>query len=206
MDNELQPTALALCEVCRALGEKGWCRATSGNFSVRADAMHCLITRSGSDKSRLMPDDLMLCDFNGKAADADALPSAEMPLHTLLYRIDDSIGAVLHTHSVHATVLSLHSGAEILLQNFEMQKALAGISSHDELVAVPVFANTQDMQELAARVEVAWHEDALTVPGFLIAGHGLYAWGRDLREAERHVEGFEFLLACRWQEILAGLI
>ena len=27
----------------------------------------------------------------------------------------------------------------------------------------------------------------------LVAGHGLYTWGRDLAEAERHVEVFEFL-------------
>jgi methylthioribulose-1-phosphate dehydratase len=29
--------------------------------------------------------------------------------------------------------------------------------------------------------------------GFLIRGCGLYTWGRDLDEARRHVESFEFL-------------
>ena len=42
------------------------------------------------------------------------------------------------------------------------------------------------------------------VPGFLIRGHGLYAWGRDIAEARRHVEGLEFLLSCLWQQALAG--
>ena len=32
--------------------------------------------------------------------------------------------------------------------------------------------------------------------GYLIDGHGLYAWGRDMAEARRHIEAFEFLLAC----------
>jgi methylthioribulose-1-phosphate dehydratase len=35
-----------------------------------------------------------------------------------------------------------------------------------------------------------------------VSGHGLYAWGKDLAEARRHVEGFEFLFACAWQEKL----
>lgn len=201
----LQEKATDLCRVCRSLGEKGWCRATSGNFSVRIDGGNCLITRSGREKSRLSPDDLMVCDFWGRAADADAVPSAETPLHTLLYRLDDNIGAVLHTHSVSATLMSMHGGDEISMRGFEMQKALAGIQSHEDALALPVFANTQDMHELATRIESAWPANGSGAPGFLIAGHGLYAWGRNLDEAERHIEGFEFLLACRWQERLAGL-
>jgi methylthioribulose-1-phosphate dehydratase len=29
---------------------------------------------------------------------------------------------------------------------------------------------------------------------FLLRGHGLYTWGRDLPEAKRHVEILEFLM------------
>jgi ribulose-5-phosphate 4-epimerase/fuculose-1-phosphate aldolase len=29
--------------------------------------------------------------------------------------------------------------------------------------------------------------------GFLLSGHGLYTWGRDLAEARRHIEIHEFL-------------
>ncbi|MDU1661274.1 MAG: class II aldolase/adducin family protein, partial [Stenotrophomonas maltophilia] len=32
--------------------------------------------------------------------------------------------------------------------------------------------------------------------GYLIDGHGLYAWGRDMAEARRHLEAFEFLFHC----------
>jgi methylthioribulose-1-phosphate dehydratase len=38
--------------------------------------------------------------------------------------------------------------------------------------------------------------------GFLVRGHGLYAWGETLAAAKRHVEGLEFLLSCLWQERL----
>ena len=59
---------------------------------------------------------------------------------------------------------------------------------------VPVFPNTQDMPELAAWVEAKLDEQPMW--GYLIDGHGLYAWGRDMAEARRHLEAFEFLLGC----------
>jgi methylthioribulose-1-phosphate dehydratase len=32
--------------------------------------------------------------------------------------------------------------------------------------------------------------------GFLIDGHGLYAWGASIGDAMRHLEAFDFLLGC----------
>jgi methylthioribulose-1-phosphate dehydratase len=51
------------------------------------------------------------------------------------------------------------------------------------------------MPELAGRVE-AWLATGVPAWGYLIEGHGLYAWGRDVAETQRHVEAFEFLLDC----------
>lgn len=194
----------ALCAVCQAFGERGWCRATSGNFSARIDDCHCVITQSGRDKSRLTVDDLMICDFDTGAIDPACKPSAETPIHTRLYLLDDTIGAVLHTHSVTSTILSRNAGSSLAVSGFEMQKAFRGVASHEDTVSIPLFGNDQDMTRLAERVTAAWQAGQLLAPGFLIAGHGLYAWGRDLDEARRHVEGFEFLFECLWQETLAG--
>ncbi len=192
-----------LCDICHSFGEQGWCRATSGNFSLRIDDSYCLITQSGKEKSRLTPDDLMICDLSGQPVDQNCRPSAETPLHARLYQLDDSIGAVLHTHSIPATLLSRYHSAQVTIAGFEMQKALAGIDSHEAEIDLPIFDNNQDMHALADVVEQAWKKKAIAVPGFLIRGHGLYAWGRDGIEAQRHVEGLEFLFECLWQESLA---
>jgi methylthioribulose-1-phosphate dehydratase len=193
----------ALCEVCRVFGERQWCLATSGNFSARVGDEHCVITQSGKEKSRLSPDDLMMCDLHGAPVDRKLKPSNETPLHSCLYKLDPGIGAVLHTHSASATVLSRAAGAEITITGFEMQKAFAGIKSHDEKINVVIFDNDQDMQALAKRVGQAWADGQFTVPGFLIRGHGLYAWGKDIASAQQHAEGFEFLFQCAWHERLA---
>ncbi len=203
--DDFSQQADALCYVCCLFGERGWCLATSGNFSLRVTDSHCLITQSGKEKSRLSPGDLMICDLHGEVVDKICKPSAETPLHTCLYKLDAEIGAVLHTHSVTATVLSRAADSALTISDYEMQKALPGIRSHNESINVVVFDNNQDMQVLAKRVEKAWDDGRFTVPGFLIRGHGLYAWGKTLGDAQRHVEGLEFLIQCTWQEILAKI-
>ena len=75
----------------------------------------------------------------------------------------------------------MHSGSQLTISGFEMQKALAGITSHERSAVVPVFDNNQDMRALAEEVTAAWKDGDISVPGFLIAGHGLYAWGKILR-------------------------
>jgi methylthioribulose-1-phosphate dehydratase len=103
---------------------------------------------------------------------------------------------------VRGTVLSelfLADGA-LPLDGYEMLKGLAGITTHETAIRVPIFANTQDIPALAAQVEThlraalaAATPAAPVPPGFLIAGHGLYAWGENLAAARRHIEVFEFL-------------
>ena len=200
----MKDLAQSLVDTCRLFGERQWCPATGGNFSARLDNGRCLITRSGCDKSRLAADDLIACSFDGEALETDYRPSAETALHTCLYRLDPQIGAVLHTHSVNSTVLSRRAGERLELHGFEMQKAL-GNRTHDERIELLVFDNDQDIDALAQRLERQWRQQRLAQPGFLVRGHGLYAWGRDVDEARRNVEGFEFLFACLVQERLMAL-
>lgn len=180
----------------RWIDAQGWCPATGGNFSQRIDDNEVLITASGRHKGRLQAQDLLRVDQEGRALDSELSPSAETLLHCCLYRLDPGIGAVLHTHSVNSTVLSRLTGDDWLqIHGFEMQKSLAGNRTHDESIGIAVFDNTQDMQALAGAVETRWREAPLRW-GLLVRGHGLYAWGRDMDEARRHLEGLEFLFAC----------
>jgi methylthioribulose-1-phosphate dehydratase len=199
---ELHAEAQALCEVARLFGARQWCLATGGNFSVRIDRTHCLITRSGTDKSQLVPDDLMVCGLDGAPADARLTPSAEAALHTCLYKLDERIASVLHTHSVTSTVVSRAEPAELVIHNFEMQKSIEGVKSHGERLILPILANTQDIAHLAETVRERYALGHMRACGFLVRGHGLYAWGQSLAAAKRHVEGLEFLLSCAWQERL----
>ncbi len=180
----------------RWIDQQGWCPATGGNFSVRDAGDHALITASGCHKGHLLAENLLRVDLDGRPVGSALKPSAETLLHTRLYQLDSGIGAVLHTHSVASTVLSrMEAGEWFELSGFEMQKSLAGNQTHDETIRLAVFENTQDMQALAQQLSERWQATPLQW-GFLVRGHGLYAWGRDMSEARRHIEGLEFLFAC----------
>ena len=180
----------------RELAALGWTPATSSNFSMRMDDRHAAITVSGRDKGRLSRDDIMVVDFAGQPVATAHRPSAETLLHTQLYARFPEIGCVLHTHSRTQTVASRLFAAEgrVHLAGWELLKAFHGNQTHEMAIDVPVLPNTQDMPYLAAQVEQLLDTQCLW--GYLIDGHGLYAWGRDMAEARRHLDAFEFLFAC----------
>ncbi len=190
------PLASALIEAGRFFFSRGWVPATSSNFSARIDDSRALLTVSGRHKGRLTADDfLRVAIDSGFSLDPGKRPSAETLLHTQLYARFPSIGCVLHTHSMPATVLSRLTEGALELEGYELSKAFPGVDSHEAVLSLPVFANDQDIPRLAAAVEEWIDRHGLPV-GYLIEGHGLYTWGGGIEEAVRHVEALEFLLEC----------
>lgn len=187
-------------EIARTGGElaaRGWTPATSSNFSMRIDDNTIAVTVSGRDKGALSADDVMAVSLDGEAVGSADYPSAETNLHLQVYRRRADIGAILHTHSRDQTVASrmfAHEGI-VSLQGWELQKALTGYASHESRLDVPVFANSQDMADIEQSV-AAWLDEGKPLYAYLIEGHGLYTWGRDMPEARRHLEALDFLLAC----------
>ena len=194
--SRLHECALLLIENVRELAELGWTPATSSNFSLRLDHRHVAITVSGGDKGKLSENDIMVVDLQGQPVATEQRPSAETLLHTQLYARLPEVGCVLHTHSQTQTVASkLYADAgHVRFQEYELIKAFRGQNTHETLMDLPVLPNNQHMPKLAARVDVLLDSGPLW--GYLIEGHGLYAWGADMAEARRHLEAFEFLLAC----------
>jgi methylthioribulose-1-phosphate dehydratase len=192
-----ESSADAIADTARELATLGWTPATSSNFSMRIDADHAAITISGRHKGRLGRDDIMLIDMHGHAVGTDARPSAETALHTQIYRRWPDMWAVLHTHSRTQSVASrlFANDGVIRLQGWELQKAITGFTSHDGVLEIPVFPNTQHMPELVARVDT-WLDAGKPLHAYLIDGHGIYTWGRDMAETHRHLEALEFLLGC----------
>ncbi|MDH4607984.1 methylthioribulose 1-phosphate dehydratase [Pseudomonas sp. BN102] len=191
-----QQLAQEIIEAGRFLYDRGWSPATSSNYSTRLSASEALLTVSGKHKGQLGPDDVLATDLDGNSLEPGKKPSAETLLHTQLYRWKPEIGAVLHTHSVNATVLSRLTLADSLVfADYELQKAFSGISTHESQVLIPIFDNDQDIARLAAKVQ-PWLDQHPDCVGYLIRGHGLYTWGSRMSDALRQVEAFEFLFEC----------
>ena len=182
----------------RYAAERQWVPATSGNFSVRIDDDRIAITRSGVDKGSLTPADILI-----QRIDRPLLPgsSAEAALHVRQYADDPAIGAIFHIHGLYSTVIGQARSqyGVVHLTGWELQKALSGVTSHETTVEIPVFANDQDIEALSTRVANRLADPAppghVRAPGYLLAGHGLYAWGKTIKDAMRHLEALEVLFA-----------
>lgn len=235
---DLQEQARALCHTMAAIHRRGWCEGTGGNFSVvirRPPELQLLMAPSGVDKGAVKPSTLIVVDDNGQVLQGVGKVSAEMELHRTIVH-GTGAGAVLHTHSQAATLLSLqaiqsnhttpvaretnleaghtqgnlapavsgsapHNGVvtHLAIEGLEMLKGLEGIQTHESQIQIPVLENDQDLHRLS---ETARPHLPGAPHGILIAGHGLYAWGADLRQAMRHLEILEFLLEQYWRQHL----
>jgi methylthioribulose-1-phosphate dehydratase len=188
--------AREIIEAGQFLYARGWSPATSSNYSVRLSASEALLTVSGKHKGQLGIDDVLATDLAGNSLEPGKKPSAETLLHTQLYRCKPAVGAVLHTHSVNATVLSRLTAADhLVFEDYELQKAFSGVSTHESKVVVPIFDNDQDIARLASKVQ-PWLDQHPDCAGYLIRGHGLYTWGAKMSDAVRQIEAFEFLFEC----------
>jgi len=196
LDEGVDGAVAAVIAAGRSASARNWVPATSGNFSVRSDLGPIAITRSGVDKGALLPSDILI-----QPLDQPLLPgsSAEASLHVRLYQDNPEISAIFHVHSLYATVIArAHAGEGVVtLTGWELQKALAGVTTHETIVEVPIFDNDQHTAALAIRVAKRLASRAapghVRAPGYLLAGHGLYAWGSTPQEAARHLEALEVL-------------
>ena len=184
----------AIIHAGQRMDARGWVPATAGNISVRLADGSLAITRSGTHKGFLKPDDVMTVDPVGRSVSPDARPSAETGLHCQIYRMVSNVGAVLHGHSIAGTVLSMAlEGVSITFAGYELLKAFEGQTTHDASLSLPVFDNDQNIPRLMAQAEP--HLAACKL-GYLIRGHGAYVWAPDMDTALARLEGLEFLLAC----------
>lgn len=192
-DQNLEAVAEQLCSTARWCAARGWVPATSGNFSVR-ERERVLVTASGLDKGALTRAGLLEIDATGSVVAGEGTPSAETALHRVLYSKRPRAQAILHVHTIWNTLVSgrFELAGRVTLHGYELEKAIAGVGSHESSVPVPVLKNSQDYVWLAEELERRL-EEYPDAPGVLLSRHGLYTWGDSVAEARRHLEALEFL-------------
>ncbi|WP_024545979.1 methylthioribulose 1-phosphate dehydratase [Picosynechococcus sp. NKBG15041c] len=193
----------SLSELIRELYHQKKSPATSTNYSFLGDDGSIFVSRSGVDKSQFQPEDFLVVNRQGQPLPdyAQIKPSAETLIHCFIYEHFPGMTCVLHTHSVAATLLSsfFEQKEAIAFRDYEVIKGIAGQTTHATAIALPIFANDQDM--VAFCEKLAQRQGELSNYGFLIAKHGLYAWGETLAIAKRHLEVWEFMLECELEQL-----
>lgn len=191
--------AAKLAATAKALHARGWLSGTSGNLSavVQTQPLLLAMSPSGVDKGELTAEQVLLVDEGARVINGGRKPSDETLLHLEIVK-QRQAGAVLHTHSIWNTILSDMFANEhgVAIEGYEMLKGLDGVRTHEHREWLPIIANSQDMREVADTIRAVLTEHA-NAHGLLLNKHGLYSWGKDLREARRHIEILEFLLEAR---------
>jgi L-fuculose-phosphate aldolase len=164
------------------LQKMGLNHGATGNCSCR-DGDTYLITPSGVSNLNLSEDSVVRMDFSGNIIDSisNLKPSSEWRFHQDIMTQRKEVGAIVHTHSIFASTVSLF-GKE--LPPFHYMIAVAGGSSI-RCASYAMFGT----QELSDNIIEALRDRNAC----LIANHGLIAIGDNLTEALNIAEEVEHL-------------
>jgi ribulose-5-phosphate 4-epimerase/fuculose-1-phosphate aldolase len=161
----------AVIDAALAMSRSGLSPGRSGNVSCRWKS-GMLITPTGMAYEEIGARDIVFVDAKGEVpAKKSRKPSSEWRFHLAAYRARPDMNAVVHTHSLNATVLAC-AGKPI--PAFHYMVAVAG---GDDIPLVPY--DTFGTQELARHVAKGlFHRNAC-----LMANHGQIAIGTTLASA-----------------------
>jgi ribulose-5-phosphate 4-epimerase/fuculose-1-phosphate aldolase len=162
-------------DACRRIVAAGLVAGSSGNVSRRVEgpdgARLVAITPSRTPYHRLTVDDILVIDFEGDPVEGEGVPSSETLAHLAVYSARGDAGAVIHTHSIHASALAV-AGLEIPPLLDEQVVTLGGA------VRVAEYAMAGS-QELADKACAALGEGNAV----MLHNHGVLGVGADLEEA-----------------------
>lgn len=163
----------AVCRYARMMAEAGMVIGSSGNVSVRGPGDNCyIITPTSLPYAELTPENIVVCDEEGdQLVEIENAPSFELPTHVAVYKARPDVHAVIHTHALFSTILSvLRRPLPPIVE--EMVPYLGG----EALVAE---YGQSGSEELAANVVAALGPRAAV----LIANHGNLTVGKSLAKA-----------------------
>lgn len=153
---------------------------TWGNVSVRKDEV-VAIKPSGVSYDVMKKKDIVIVDLEGRIVEGKLRPSVDLPTHLELYRKFPEIGSIVHTHSPFATTWA-QKGRAI---------PVYGTTHADYFFGeVPCgrFLFEDEMDEYEKNtgkviIETIGDGNPLAVPGCILQGHGVFAWGKDPKSA-----------------------
>lgn len=168
------PVDRALCEAlvaaCRELTRRGLTYGTSGNISIRRDERSFFVSPTGMPYEDLEPAAIPLLDFDGRWF-GRRRPSSEWRFHRDILAARGDVGAIVHTHSRHATALAC-TGRGIPAFHY-----MVAVTGGTEIRCAPY--RTFGSQELS--------DVALAALGSrnacLLSNHGVIALGADVTAA-----------------------
>jgi len=184
-------------DVCRAnldLVKEGLVIQTWGNASGIDRARGLVVIKpSGVAYDRMKPTDMVVISLpTGKIVEGRLRPSSDTSTHLVLYRAFKGIGGIVHTHSLHATAWAQAGKGIPAYGTTQADYWHGGVPCTRRLTTKEI---KTDYEANTGHVIVETFEKLhpLQHPAVLVASHGPFTWGRDVKEAVHNASVLEFV-------------
>lgn len=183
-----------LCSLLKLFYNLGWATGSGGGISIMDKDGSIIIAPSGVQKEMVEEKHLFSISKDGSIICKPNIQNLKLsectPLFLEAYKLRDA-GAVLHSHSLNAVMVTLLFETEFQIKDFEMIKGIKGHKNTDWCV-VPIIENTENECELTDRLRSAiiCYPKSFAV---LVRNHGVYIWGESWEKAKVHAECYEYL-------------
>ena len=183
-------TKQQIVDTAQKLTKKGYLMATGGNLSVRIAGQQAFaITPSNYDYMKMLPEDICVLDFELNILEGTLKPSVETAMHAANYQVRADVNAIVHTHQVYASALTLIRTSIPAL--FDEQTRFLGRS----VDIIPYAPSGTGMLASTIARHVRDHNNA-----YMMQNHGALVFGHDM---ERAVHNVEILEKCSLAYLLA---
>ena len=179
-----------IVETAHELVRKGFLMATGGNLSLRVKGQNAFaVTPSNYDYMKMTPDDVCVLEFDLNMLEGHLKPSVESAMHGAIYQARGDVNAIIHTHQVYTSALTLIKSPIPAL--FDEQARFLGRS----VEIIPYSPSGTGMLKNTVAKHVKNNNNA-----FMMQNHGALVFGHDM---ERAVHNVEILEKCAMAYLLA---
>jgi L-ribulose-5-phosphate 4-epimerase len=177
-------------ETAHELVRKGFLMATGGNLSLQISGKNAFaITPSNYDYMKMTLDEVCILDFDLNVIEGHLKPSVESAMHGAVYQARGDVKAIVHTHQVYTSALTLIKSPIPAL--FDEQARFLGRS----VEIIPYAPSGTGMLRNIVAKHVKNNNNA-----FMMQNHGALVFGHDM---ERAVHNVEILEKCAMAYLLA---
>jgi L-fuculose-phosphate aldolase len=151
------------------MSSSGLVEGTAGNMAARLADGNAVLTPSSVDYMTMTVEDLVVCDLDGAVLEGFRNPTTEKALHLGALKLYPEINATMHCHAKYATMFAVtRQPIPAVIEEF-----VAYVGGDVEVAEY----KTTGSDELGTEV-AKWVADKSCV---LMANHGLFAVGKDLK-------------------------
>jgi L-fuculose-phosphate aldolase len=164
------------------MDQKGWVANHDGNLSVRTGNQTFAVTPTARAKFSISSQDIFEVDQSGNTVSGQGKVFSEWGVHSRIYQKRNEVHAVVHAHPPYATAVGC---ANQEMMTTALPEAVVSLGPGIPLVGLALPGSSPFFTELDALIP---HYDAI-----MVAGNGVFSWGKDLEQAFLRLELVEHL-------------